>query len=153
METLNDKECFGIISYMAPEIWQSKKYTTASDIYSFSMIMWELMTGRKPFWDRKNDTELMIKIRDGLRPPIVTNAPKDYVTLMQKCWSSDPEIRPTAPHILGRLVDIRRVEMKNPTEIIKSLDIGPMITNNSDTSGVISTISSNSSEQGNQHTL
>src|ERR1043165_6355835 len=96
MVTLNDKECFGIISYMAPEILQGKQYTVNSDVYSFSMIMWELMTGRKPFWDRRDDTELIIKIRDGLRPQIVTNAPKDYVILMQKCWSTDPEIRPTA---------------------------------------------------------
>ena len=34
----DDNKCFGIISYMAPEILQGKKYTTASDIYSFGMI-------------------------------------------------------------------------------------------------------------------
>ncbi len=53
MESTDDNEKFGIISYMAPEIWQGKKYTTTSDICSFSMIMWELMTGRKPFWNQK----------------------------------------------------------------------------------------------------
>ena len=50
--TDHDNNCYGIISYMAPEILRGKKYTTASDIYSFGMIMWELMTGRKPFWDQ-----------------------------------------------------------------------------------------------------
>src|SRR3990170_2077282 len=66
MESTDDNEMFGIISYMAPEIWQRKKCTTASDIYSFSMIMWELMTGRKPFWNwDPNGVDLMIKIQDG----------------------------------------------------------------------------------------
>ncbi|PKY16781.1 hypothetical protein RhiirB3_429245 [Rhizophagus irregularis] len=37
--------------YMAPEIFQSQKYNKTSDIYSFGMIMWELMTGGSPFWD------------------------------------------------------------------------------------------------------
>jgi serine/threonine protein kinase len=48
----SNNENYGIIPYMAPEIFLGQKYTTASDIYSFGMIMWELMTGRRPFWDR-----------------------------------------------------------------------------------------------------
>src|SRR6266542_284878 len=44
--TNDDNEIYGVISYVAPEILQKKGYTTASDIYSFGMIMWELMTGR-----------------------------------------------------------------------------------------------------------
>ena len=75
-ELMDNNEIYGIISYMAPEIFNRQKYTTASDIYSFGMIMWELMTGRIPFWDRNHDTELIFEICDGLRPPIVTNAPK-----------------------------------------------------------------------------
>src|SRR5256714_9434455 len=41
MESTNDRKVYGIISYMAPEILQGKKCTKASDIHSFSMIMWE----------------------------------------------------------------------------------------------------------------
>ena len=66
MLSTDDEERFGIISYMAPEIWQGKKYTTASDIYSFGMIMWELMTGRKPFWDQSHDANLILEICDCL---------------------------------------------------------------------------------------
>ncbi len=51
----NDNEVYGVISYMALEILQQKEYTIASDIYSFGMIMWELMTGRMPFWDQNDD--------------------------------------------------------------------------------------------------
>src|SRR6266542_5974596 len=98
--TNDDNEIYGVISYMAPEILQEKGYTTASDIYSFGMIMWELMTGRMPFWDQKDDIELIIKICKGFRPSIITNAPKGYIELMQECWNSDPNKRPTANDII-----------------------------------------------------
>jgi len=130
----DDDEIYGVISYMAPEILQGKDYTTASDIYSFGMIMWELITGRMPFWDQNNDIELIIKICKNFRPPIIKNTPKGYVELMQECWDSDPNKRPTTFNILKRLFNIEKVEKENPTKIIKSSDIGPIITNNSDKS-------------------
>jgi hypothetical protein len=55
------------------------------------MIMWEFMTGRRPFWNRVHDAEFIIEIVDGLRPPIVTNAPEGYIELMKECWNSDPK--------------------------------------------------------------
>ncbi|CAI2168911.1 11577_t:CDS:2 [Funneliformis geosporum] len=100
----NDNKYYGIIPYIAPEIFQGqkyKKYSEASDIYSFSMIMWELMVGRRPFWDRDYNTSLIIDICDNIRPPIVTNAPEGYIKLMQECWQSDPKLRPTAEVIFS----------------------------------------------------
>ncbi|RGB42699.1 kinase-like domain-containing protein, partial [Rhizophagus diaphanus] len=95
----SDDEVYGIIPYVAPEVFQGQKYTKASDIYSYGMIMWELMTGRRPFWDKSHDTDLIIEICDGLRPPIVTNAPEGYIELMQQCWHSDPNKRPNVREI------------------------------------------------------
>src|SRR5256885_977900 len=51
MESTNDSKIYGIVSYIAPETLQGKGCTKASDIYGFSMIMWEFMTGRKPYGD------------------------------------------------------------------------------------------------------
>src|SRR4051812_41056621 len=82
MESEDDNEIYGIIPYVAPEIFQGYKYAKASDIYSFGMIMWELMTGRRPFWDQDHDTELIIEVCDGFRPPIVNDVPKGYIELM-----------------------------------------------------------------------
>ncbi|RIA84591.1 kinase-like domain-containing protein [Glomus cerebriforme] len=131
----DDDEIYGIIPYVAPEIFQGQKYTKASDIYGFGMIMWELMTGRRPFWDKSHDTGLIIEICDGLRPPIVTNAPEGYVELMKKCWHSDPNKRPTVSDLLryfvypsGKLY--HKNENNNRTKIIKTPDIGPVKTNN-----------------------
>ena len=71
----DDNEIYGVIPYIAPEIFHGKNYTVESDIYSFGMIMWEFITGRRPFWNRIHDTELIVEICDGLRPPIIINAP------------------------------------------------------------------------------
>ncbi len=130
----DDDKVYGVISYMAPEILQGKEYTTASDIYSFGMIMWELITGRIPFWDQNDNIEFTIKICENFRPPINKNTPKGYNELMQKCWDSDPNKRPTTFDILEKLINIKRVEEENPTEIIKALNIGLIITNSSNKS-------------------
>jgi serine/threonine protein kinase len=132
-ESADDKENYGVIPYMAPEIFYGQKYTKASDIYSYGMIMWESMTGRRPFWDQNHNTDLIIKICDGLRPPIVTNAPEGYIELMKKCWHSDPEKRPSATEIHDKINKMIHFEVwGRRTEIMKSSDIGPITTNNSD---------------------
>jgi hypothetical protein len=92
--------------------------------------MWELMVGRRPFWDKNHNTELIIDICDGLRPPIVTNAPDGYIDLMKECWHSDPEKRPTADKISEKFGQIDLVTRW--TRIIKSPDIGPVTRNNPD---------------------
>ncbi|CAB4480457.1 unnamed protein product [Rhizophagus irregularis] len=91
--------------------------------------------GRRPFWDKNHDADLIIEICDGVRPPIVTNAPKGYVELIKKCWHSDPNKRPTANDLSkifvsgGKLYYRKEYTTINPTKIIKSPDIGPIVNN------------------------
>ncbi|RIA84583.1 hypothetical protein C1645_783783 [Glomus cerebriforme] len=93
------------------------------------MIMWELITGRRPFCDKSHDTDLIIEICDGLRPPIVKHAPEGYVELMEECWRFDPKERPTATELHTKVGTIYDNERNKPTKIIESPDIGPIITN------------------------
>jgi serine/threonine protein kinase len=88
-------EIYGVLPYMAPEILRCKPYIPASDIYSFSMIMWEFTSGIPPFKHKAHDLQLSVSICKGERPEIVENTPKCYVDLMKKCWDSDPSNRPT----------------------------------------------------------
>ena len=149
MESTNDRKVYGIISYMAPEILQGKKCTKASDIYSFSMIMWEFMTGRIPYDDFDNRNELMIKICDGYRPELEDyTAPNSYIKLMQECWNSDPIKRPSADDISKKLSDILNHEVNIQTEIIKLTDaITPI--SNPKSKQLSSTVYTISSELGN----
>jgi len=89
-------DIYGVIPFMAPEILRGKSYTLASDIYSFSMIMWEFTSGVSPFNERAHDLQLCLSICRGERPEIIKNTPQCYIDLMEKCWDEDPLKRPSA---------------------------------------------------------
>ncbi|POG77171.1 kinase-like domain-containing protein [Rhizophagus irregularis DAOM 181602=DAOM 197198] len=98
---LKKYDIYGVIPFMAPEVLRGKSYTPASDIYSFSMIMWELTSGIPPFNNRAHDLELSLDIcRKGERPEIIENTPQCYVDLMKKCWNEDPLKRPASKEVL-----------------------------------------------------
>ncbi|EXX54397.1 Kic1p [Rhizophagus irregularis DAOM 197198w] len=93
---LKKYDIYGVIPFMAPEVLRGKSYTPASDIYSFSMIMWEFTSGIPPFNNRAHDLQLSLSICKGERPEIIENTPQCYVDLMKKCWNEDPLKRPSA---------------------------------------------------------
>ncbi|POG69136.1 kinase-like domain-containing protein, partial [Rhizophagus irregularis DAOM 181602=DAOM 197198] len=73
---LKKYDIYGVITFIAPEVLRGKSYTPASDIYSFSMIMWELTSGIPPFNNRAHDIQLSLSICKGERPEIVENTPQ-----------------------------------------------------------------------------
>ncbi|RIB27561.1 kinase-like domain-containing protein, partial [Gigaspora rosea] len=91
MNASSDKNAiYGVIPYVAPEVLKGGKFTKKSDIYSFGMIIWEVINGCRPFSDRKHDEYLILDILDGLRPKIPSNILQELIELMNKCWHSDP---------------------------------------------------------------
>ncbi len=96
---LKKNSIYGVIPFIAPEVLRGKPYTPASDIYSFSMIMWEFTSGVPPFNDRAHDYKLTLSICRGERPRIIENTPQCYIDLMKKCWNEDPLKRPDALEI------------------------------------------------------
>lgn len=88
--------------YMAPEIITDEEYSEASDVYAFSMILYEIMTGTIPF-TKLTPFSIMNKIGKGGRPNIPEEVPDVYVDLIKKCWSQEPEERPTFDQILTDL--------------------------------------------------
>ena len=91
----------GVIPFMAPEVLRGKPYTLASDVYSFSMIMWEFTSGITPYHDRAHDLQLCLSICKGERPEIVEGTPQCYINLMEECWNEDPSKRPSALEVLN----------------------------------------------------
>ncbi|CAB4430466.1 unnamed protein product [Rhizophagus irregularis] len=98
--SLKKDDIYGVMPFIAPEVLRGKSYTLASDIYSFSMIMWEFTSGVSPFNDRAHDLQLSLSICKGERPEIIENTPQCYVDLMKQCWDEDPLKRPTAEEVL-----------------------------------------------------
>lgn len=93
-------QTYGILPFVAPEILNNRppQYTTASDVYSFGMIMWEILHGVQVTYYYKSVQPIQI-VLDGFRPNVVENAPKCYVDIMKKCWHQDPEERPSAEEL------------------------------------------------------
>ncbi|PKK79238.1 kinase-like protein, partial [Rhizophagus irregularis] len=86
----------GVLPYIAPEVLRNKPYTKQSEVYSISMIMWELTSNKPPFSNKHHDVGLALSVLDGLRPNIVEGTPDFYTNIMKQCWDSDPLKRPDA---------------------------------------------------------
>ncbi|GBC06337.1 hypothetical protein RclHR1_06780001 [Rhizophagus clarus] len=97
---LKKDEICGVLPFIAPEVLRGKPYTQTSDIYSFSMIMWEFTSGIPPFNNRSHDFQLALSICKGERPEIIEEIPQYYIDLMKKCWDDNPLKRPTSSEIL-----------------------------------------------------
>ncbi|GES87496.1 kinase-like domain-containing protein [Rhizophagus clarus] len=90
---------YGVLSYVAPEILRGQSYTKASDVYSFGIIMYEVISGLPPYHDVRHDEILAIEICRGLRPRFNIRVPQLVVHLIKRCLDADPLDRPTSKEI------------------------------------------------------
>lgn len=90
--------------YTAPEIIECK-YGPAVDVFAFSFIAYEIVTGKELFSEseKKNGFKLILKIHDGYRPNIGEFANDKMKELLTRCWSQDPEERPSFDEIFNLL--------------------------------------------------
>ncbi|RGB33736.1 kinase-like domain-containing protein, partial [Rhizophagus diaphanus] len=132
--TLSKNEIYGVIPYIAPEIFEGSEFSKESDIYSMGMIMWELTTGCKPFANIDHDANLIYKIIDGKQPEITNDTPECFANLMKRCWNPDPSKRPLISEITesfsnwyykdNSVEQFKQAESKR-LELIESEQLGP----------------------------
>ncbi|GAB4819683.1 hypothetical protein N2152v2_006729 [Parachlorella kessleri] len=98
----------GTIGYMPPEMLTAGRLTTACDVYSFGILMWELATCQVAFADLPAAQILFRVVHLGERPkiPQVMQLPADYVSLMRRCWAVEPEHRPHFSQVAKELAAI-----------------------------------------------
>ncbi|EGD74358.1 hypothetical protein PTSG_12437 [Salpingoeca rosetta] len=91
------------VRWMAPETIRYGQYTTQGDIWSLSIVFWELFTlGEMPYPAMGNQ-EVYMKVMNGFRMDIPEPAPQEIGELMQLCWHKSPASRPTAAAVHERL--------------------------------------------------
>lgn len=110
-EANNDSGFKGTPAYAAPEIWKNHDYRKEGDVYAFSLIAYEIITNEKPF----NDFQVLYQIlyfviSQKNRPEFKRPIAKCYQQLIEKCWSDDPNERPSFAQIVE--------ELKNNPEFI-----------------------------------
>ncbi|CAK9189111.1 unnamed protein product [Sphagnum troendelagicum] len=85
------------------------------DVYSFGMVCYEILTGCVPFFKISKMKVLRKRIKDGLRPDMPEQCPKQLSTLIQSCYHPDPKARPSFPDICVELRHIMFSFMVNST--------------------------------------
>ncbi|CAI2192517.1 5245_t:CDS:1, partial [Funneliformis geosporum] len=59
-QSFKNNDIYGVLPFVAPEVLRGQPYTLSSDIYSFSMILWEFISGVFPFDNKAHDFQLSL---------------------------------------------------------------------------------------------
>ncbi|XP_047168753.1 uncharacterized protein LOC124837438 isoform X1 [Vigna umbellata] len=98
----------GTLPWMAPELLDgnSCRVSEKVDIFSFGIVMWEILTGEEPYANMHCGAIIGGIVNNTLRPPIPKRCDSEWKRLMEECWSPDPAARPTFTDIKIRLRNI-----------------------------------------------
>nr|XP_056720911.1 ephrin type-A receptor 2 [Euleptes europaea] len=96
------------IRWTAPEAISHRKFTSASDIWSYGIVMWEVMSyGERPYWELSNH-EVMKAVNEGFRLPAPMDCPSAIYQLMMQCWQQERSRRPKFSDVVGILDKLLR---------------------------------------------
>jgi len=88
------------ICWTAPEVLDLDPYTEKSDIYSLGVVYWELVTYQIPY-DGHSNSSIRDFILSGRRLKIPQNISTNFRLIIEKCWSQNPNDRPTCSDLLN----------------------------------------------------
>lgn len=85
----------GTFQYMAVEVLANKPYSEKADVFSFGILLWEIVARKLPYFGMQPMQVGMAVLNQGLRPTIPKECPPSLAKLMRSCWDSDPSRRPS----------------------------------------------------------
>jgi len=118
----SEGDIVGSLQYLAPEQLRGEKATPATDVYSFGLVMYEMLTGTKAFGDLNMATLVPSRLRNSFKPlsGFKLKIPKSFERFINSCVSLDPKKRPSSfKSVLQQLqkMYVKRTAMK-PKEVI-----------------------------------
>uniref|UniRef100_A0A3B1K462 receptor protein-tyrosine kinase n=1 Tax=Astyanax mexicanus TaxID=7994 RepID=A0A3B1K462_ASTMX len=101
------------VRWTSPEAIAFRKFTSASDVWSYGIVMWEVMSfGERPYWDMSNQ-DVINAIEQDYRLPAPMDCPTALHQLMLDCWQKDRNARPRFTDIVNTLDKL----IRNPTSL------------------------------------
>ncbi|KAH0789095.1 TKL family protein kinase [Histomonas meleagridis] len=89
----------GTPHWMAPEMFNSTHYDSKVDVYSYGILLWEMLTEATPFEGMSAFQIMAAVCQNGQRPEIPESTPNGLASLIEACWSQEPADRPTFEQI------------------------------------------------------
>ncbi|XP_077257429.1 mitogen-activated protein kinase kinase kinase 13 wallenda isoform X5 [Temnothorax americanus] len=104
----------GTVAWMAPEVIRNELCSEKVDIWSYGVVLWELLSGEIPYKDVDSSAVMWGVGSNSLHLPIPTSCPEGYGLLVKQCWSAKPRNRPSFKliemHLAIAAVDVLSTE-------------------------------------------
>ncbi|CAL9069971.1 unnamed protein product [Musa banksii] len=98
----------GTPQWMAPEVLRNEPSDEKSDVYSYGIILWELVTEKIP-WDNLNSMQVVAAVGFmNQRLHLPKELDPQWVSIIESCWHSEPKCRPTFQELIERFKDLQR---------------------------------------------
>uniref|UniRef100_A0A3Q4I6S7 Mitogen-activated protein kinase kinase kinase 12 n=3 Tax=Pseudocrenilabrinae TaxID=318546 RepID=A0A3Q4I6S7_NEOBR len=93
----------GTVAWMAPEVIRNEPVSEKVDIWSFGVVLWEMLTGEIPYKDVDSSAIIWGVGNNSLQLPIPESCPDGFKILLRQCWNCKPRNRPSFRQILLHL--------------------------------------------------
>lgn len=89
---------------MAPEALRNRAFTSKSDVWSYAIVLWEILTlGAFPYFEIQDEKLLQYIVKNNCRLKCPNNISTEFNHFMNTCWSSQPAMRPDFIQIIKQL--------------------------------------------------
>uniref|UniRef100_A0A3B3TL18 Mitogen-activated protein kinase kinase kinase 12 n=1 Tax=Poecilia latipinna TaxID=48699 RepID=A0A3B3TL18_9TELE len=93
----------GTVAWMAPEVIRNEPVSEKVDIWSFGVVLWEMLTGEIPYKDVDSSAIIWGVGNNSLQLPVPESCPDGFKILLRQCWNCKPRNRPSFRQILLHL--------------------------------------------------
>lgn len=93
------------VRWTSPDSMQTMRFSEASDVWSFGVVMLEIWTGGGKPYDGLNNAEVITRVQGGYRAPKPSGCGNEIYDVMLQCWSATPSDRPTFAQAVSMLQD------------------------------------------------
>lgn len=94
------------LRWLSPEAIESEAYSEKSDVWSFGVTVWEVFASGEQPYSGHNDEHVHKNILADLRLSIPSGCPQSVFEILEKCWVSDADKRPTFSELASMFADV-----------------------------------------------